>query len=98
MINEVLDMSKIEANAMKIVKSAFWISRAVNEVCNILKPLALKKNINLNLNMEVDFEVFAVLSDADSDLSADVHAKSEVTDSVRSKRSAVIRFFIRSSR
>ena len=59
MINEVLDMSKIEANAMKIVKSAFWISRAVNEVCNILKPLALKKNINLNLNMEVDFEVFA---------------------------------------
>ena len=46
----------------------------------------------------VDFEVFAVLSDADSDLSADVHAKSEVTDSVRSKRSAVIRFFIRSSR
>ena len=33
----------------------------------------------------VDFEVFAVLSDADSDLSADVHAKSEVTDSVRSK-------------
>ena len=59
MINEVLDMSKIEANAMKIVKSAFWISRAVNEVCNILKPLALKKNINLNLNMKVDFEVFA---------------------------------------
>ena len=29
MINEVLDMSKIEANAMKVVKSAFWISRAV---------------------------------------------------------------------
>ena len=28
----------------------------------------------------VDFEVFAVLSDADSELSADVHAKSEVTD------------------
>ena len=25
MINEVLDMSKIEANAMKVVKSAFWI-------------------------------------------------------------------------
>ena len=59
MINEVLDMSKIEANAMKVVKSAFWISRAVDEVANILSPLAQKKNIKLIKNMDVDFEVFA---------------------------------------
>lgn len=59
MINEVLDMSKIEANAMKVVKSAFWISRAVDEVCNILSPLAQKKNICLRKVMDVDFEVFA---------------------------------------
>ena len=59
MINEILDMSKIEANAVKIVKSAFWISRAVDEVSNILNPLAQKKNIKLVKNMPVDFEVFA---------------------------------------
>ena len=59
MINEVLDMSKIEANAMKVVKSAFWISRAVDEVVNIVSPLAHKKNIKLIKNMAVDFEVFA---------------------------------------
>ncbi len=59
MINEVLDMSKIEANAMKIVKSAFRISRAVDEVANILSPLAQKKNIKLIKNLEADFEVFA---------------------------------------
>ena len=59
MINEVLDMSKIEANAMKVVKSAFWISRAVDEVANILSPLAQKKNVKLIKNMAVDFEVFA---------------------------------------
>lgn len=59
MINEVLDMSKIEANAMKVVKSAFWISRAVDEVVNIISPLAQKKNIKLIKNMAVDFEVFA---------------------------------------
>ena len=59
MINEVLDMSKIEANAMKVVKSAFWISRAVDEVVNIVSPLAQKKNIKLIKNMDVDFEVFA---------------------------------------
>ena len=59
MINEILDMSKIEANAMKIVKSRFWISRAVNEVKNILMPLALKKRININADIKEDFEVFA---------------------------------------
>lgn len=59
MINEILDMSKIEANAMKIVKSRFWISRAVNEVKNILMPLALKKQININTEVNNDFEVFA---------------------------------------
>ena len=59
MINEILDMSKIEANAMKIVKSRFWISRAVNEVKNILMPLALKKHININAEINEDFEVFA---------------------------------------
>ena len=59
MINEILDMSKIEANAVKVVKSAFWISRAATEVCNILHPLAQKKNINIAVSMNEDFEVFA---------------------------------------
>ena len=44
---------------MKIVKSTFWISRAVTEVSNILQPLAQKKSINLKINMDEDFEVFA---------------------------------------
>ncbi len=59
MINEILDMSKIEANAMKIVKSTFWISRAIDEACNILQPLAQKKNIIINKAMQSDFEIFA---------------------------------------
>ena len=59
MINEVLDMSKIEANAVKIVKSTFPISRALTEVCNILLPLANKKNIYINAAMQFDFDVFA---------------------------------------
>lgn len=59
MINEVLDMSKIEANAMKVVKSTFLISRAINEVKNIIMPLAFKKGININTELNQDFEVFA---------------------------------------
>jgi signal transduction histidine kinase len=59
MINEILDMSKIEAHAMKIVKSTFQVSRAVTEVCNILLPLAQKKNIKLDAQMQYDFDIFA---------------------------------------
>lgn len=59
MINGILDMSKIEANAMKVVKSRFWISRAVDEVANIIAPLADKKEIKINKILEIDFEVFA---------------------------------------
>mgnify|MGYP003290787723 CR=1 FL=1 len=59
MINGILDMSKIEAHAMKIVKSTFPISRAVTEACNILKPIAQKKNVNLDIAMSYDFDVFA---------------------------------------
>lgn len=59
MINEILDMSKIEANAMKVVKSNFFISRAVNEASNILMPLAKKKGVSINIALDEDFEVFA---------------------------------------
>ena len=59
MINEILDMSKIEAHAMKVVKSRFYISRAVTEVKNILMPLAIKKGISLNADVDNDFEVYA---------------------------------------
>lgn len=59
MINEILDMSKIEANAMKIVKSTFPIARAVEEVSNIVAPLAEKKKITINKQYSADFEVYA---------------------------------------
>ena len=59
MINEILDMSKIEANAMKIVKSSFPISRAITEICNILEPLAKKKGVKINAAISDEFEVFA---------------------------------------
>lgn len=59
MINEILDMSKIEANAMRIVKSRFYISRALTEVKNMLMPIALKKGISINTDINDDFEVYA---------------------------------------
>lgn len=59
MINEILDISKIEAKAVKLVRSNFNISRSLDEVVNILAPLALKKSISLNKVLDEDFEVYA---------------------------------------
>ena len=59
MINEILDISKIEAKAVKLVRSKFNIMRALTEVANILKPLASKKNVRIIIDCENDFEVNA---------------------------------------
>lgn len=58
MINEILDISKLEANAMTIHQTEFQILQAVNDVVNTVKPLADKKNILIEKNV-VDDNVFA---------------------------------------
>ncbi len=44
-INEILDMSKIEANQMTLNKSTINIANTIDEVINILRSLSSKKNI-----------------------------------------------------
>lgn len=45
MINEILDMSKIESGAMHLNRTIFSTKQAIDEVLNIIEPLALKKDI-----------------------------------------------------
>ena len=59
MINEILDISKIEAKAMKISRSRFSIDMLYTEVCNVLAPLAAKKNIKMIKDFDDDFEIYA---------------------------------------
>ncbi len=59
MINEILDISKIEAKAMKLSRSRFSIDILYTEVCNVLLPLAAKKNIRMIKDFEEDFEIYA---------------------------------------
>ncbi len=47
MINEILDISKLESNAMKLTYSQFVPNNAINEVLGVMKPLANKKSINV---------------------------------------------------
>lgn len=59
MINEILDLSKIEAHAIKFVPSEFNIKQALVEVANILKPLAVKKGVRIIIDCEEGFNVVA---------------------------------------
>lgn len=47
MINEILELSKIEAKAVKLALSRFNLQTSLNEVVNIVRPLANKKKIKL---------------------------------------------------
>lgn len=64
MINEILDISKLEANAMKFNPSRINSTQAIREVINILEPLYKNKNIevvfdsNSNININADFQKF----------------------------------------
>lgn len=52
MINEILDMTKIESGTVKLNLREFDINQAITETLNILKPLYDKKRIKINLECE----------------------------------------------
>ena len=58
MINEILDISKIEANSTHLIKQSFNISMAIDEVLNTLYPLFKQKNIRLEKKV-IGFEMCA---------------------------------------
>jgi protein-histidine pros-kinase len=45
LINDVLDLSKVEAGKMELFPESFSLSKAVEEVCSVVSPMAKKKNI-----------------------------------------------------
>ena len=51
-INEILDMSKLEAKAMKLNLTQFDIKDASEETFNIIRPLASNKNISIDTEIE----------------------------------------------
>ena len=59
MINEILDISKLESKAMTVNYIDFLLYKAVEEVLNIIKPLADKKSISLERELDTSIEIQA---------------------------------------
>lgn len=51
LINDVLDLAKIEAGKMDFSPESFEIAKAVGEVCAIVQPLARRKSIRLTVDI-----------------------------------------------
>ncbi len=58
MINEILDMSKIETNTIKLNLTSFNIKKLITEIENLVEPLVIKKQIKLINNVN-DFNITA---------------------------------------
>lgn len=61
LINDVLDLSKVEAGKMEFYPETFDVKRTINEVCNILKTLILSGR--LTLKIEIDPKLDTVILD-----------------------------------
>jgi signal transduction histidine kinase len=54
MINDILDLAKIEAGKMDVRPSEFSLQTVVEAQCDIVRPLTDEKNIDLNVEVEAE--------------------------------------------
>ena len=56
LINDVLDLSKIEAGKMELYPERFSLSRALEEACSVINAMALEKGITLRVSVAAELE------------------------------------------
>jgi protein-histidine pros-kinase len=45
LINDVLDLAKIEAGKMELAPETFSVKKVIDEICAVMRPIALKRNV-----------------------------------------------------
>lgn len=60
LINDILDMSKIETGKMNIVNEKFDFTELVNEITSIVYPQSLEKGINFEIHIKEPIEKYYV--------------------------------------
>jgi protein-histidine pros-kinase len=56
LINDVLDLSKVEAGKMELFPETFALPKAVDEVCSVVSPMAKKKSIAIQKDIASGIE------------------------------------------
>ena len=63
LINDVLDISKIEAGQLEVASARFDLPASIMKVAGAIRPLAEKKGLGLRLRVEVSPDLGEVVSD-----------------------------------
>jgi signal transduction histidine kinase/CheY-like chemotaxis protein len=59
LINDILDLSKIEAGQLELHCEDFYVAETLPEVLSVIRPLAMDKNIRVEQEVETNCPVFA---------------------------------------
>jgi PAS domain S-box-containing protein len=51
LINDVLDLTKVEAGRMELYPQAFDLMKAINEICAVVSPMSKKKSIRVQVDV-----------------------------------------------
>jgi PAS domain S-box-containing protein len=59
-INDILDLSKIEAGKVRLSQETFNLKLLMDEVDNLIKPLAVNKGLDYKSNVDPEIDIFLI--------------------------------------